>query len=41
MFPNDINFVYDASTEVEGSCAASINDEMFVFGGRNKKRQVN
>ena len=37
---DDINFTYDANTEVYGSCTASLNNEMFVFGGHNEKRQV-
>ena len=38
---NDINFRYDANTEVDHSCAASLHDEMWVLGGRYQKRQVN
>ena len=38
---DDINFTYDANTEVYYSCAASLNDEMWVLGGQYKKRQVN
>ena len=38
---DDINFTYDAKTEVFYSCAASLNDEMWVLGGENQKRQVN
>jgi len=38
---NDINFTYETNTEVEGSCAASLNDEMWVFGGTSQTRQVN
>ena len=38
---NDINFTYDLNTEVYGSCAATLDGEMFVLGGYNKKRQVN
>ena len=38
---DDINFTYEDNTEAEGSCAATLNDEMWVFGGSNKKRQVN
>lgn len=40
-FDYDISFTYDANTEVHGSCAASLNGEMFVLGGFNQKRQVN
>ena len=38
---DNINFTYDANTEVYYSCAASLNDEMWVFGGYYKRRQVN
>ena len=38
---DDINFTYDADTEVHYSCAASLNDEMWVLGGSSNKRQVN
>ena len=38
---NDINFTYEPNTGVAFSCAASLNDEMWVFGGSSKKRQVN
>ena len=38
---DDIDFSYEANTQVSLSCAASLNDEMWVFGGYNKKRQVN
>ena len=46
----DINFTFEDNTrvrtfdersEVEFSCAASLNDEMWVLGGGNQKRQVN
>ena len=37
---DDINFTYEANTEVYESCAASLNDEMWVLGGYNQKRQV-
>ena len=33
-------FTYQTGTEVFHSCAATLNNEMFVFGGRNQKRQV-
>ena len=38
---DDIDFSYEANTQVSLSCAASLNDEMWVFGGNSKKRQVN
>ena len=38
---DDINFTYEANTEAYFSCAASLNDEMWVFGGYNQRRQVN
>ena len=38
---DDINFTIEDNTEVDDSCAASLNDEMWVFGGIHKKRQVN
>ena len=38
---DDINFTYEENTEVYFSCAASLNDEMWVLGGGNRKRQVN
>ena len=37
---NDINFNYDANTEVFASCAATLNDNMYVLGGGFKTRQV-
>ena len=37
---NDINFTYNLNTEVYDSCAATLDGEMFVLGGRNEKRQV-
>ena len=37
----DINFTYEDNTEVRGSCAASLHDEMWVLGSYSKKRQVN
>ena len=33
----DLDFVYEENTEVYNSCAASLNDEMFVIGGRNRQ----
>ena len=38
---DDINFTYEDNTQVYRSCAASLNDEMWVLGGYEKKRQVN
>ena len=38
---DDINFTFEDNTDVVYSCAASLNDEMWVLGGANKKRQVN
>lgn len=38
---DDINFTYDADTSVAYSCAASLNDEMWVLGGSGQSRQVN
>ena len=38
---DDIDFSYEDNTEVYYSCAASLNNEMWVFGGSAKKRQVN
>ena len=38
---DDINFTYDDNTGVSGSCAASLNDEMWVLGGASYMRQVN
>ena len=37
---DNINFNYEDNTQVSGSCAASFNDEMWVFGGWKEKRQV-
>jgi len=36
----DTVFTFDADTEVWQSCAATLNDEFWVIGGLNKKRQV-
>ena len=33
---DDINFAFEANTEVYYSCAASLSDEMWVFGGSPK-----
>ena len=38
---DDINFTFEDNTEVFFSCAASLNDEMWVLGGVYKRRQVN
>ena len=38
---DDLIFTYDPKTEVRGSCAASLDGEMFVLGGWNLPRQVN
>ena len=37
---DDINFAYEDNS-VYYSCAASLNDEMWVLGGAYKERQVN
>ena len=37
---DDINFTFDDYTEVYYSCAASLNDQMWILGGANYKRQV-
>ena len=37
---DDINFVYEANTEVTEGCAASLNDEMWILGGNALHRQV-
>ena len=37
---DDINFTYNTNTEVDFSCAASLNDEMWVFGGYYQEQQV-
>ena len=38
---DDINFTFEDNTEVFYSCAASLNDEMWVLGGSDNARQVN
>ena len=38
---DDTIFTYGADTEVYKSCAATLNNEFWVIGGWNKKRQVN
>ena len=40
-FDDDTIFTFDAETEVDGSCAATLNGEFWVIGGNLKKRQVN
>ena len=37
---NDINFTYETNTAVYGSCAASLNDEMWILGGSSQKEEV-
>ena len=37
---DDINFTFEDNTEVEFSCAASLNDEMWILGGNSLRRQV-
>ena len=37
---DDISFTFDDYTEVYYSCAATLNDEMWILGGANYKRQV-
>ena len=37
---DDTLFTYDVDTEVEASCAATLNDEFWVIGGYSRKRQV-
>ena len=39
-YDDDLNFTYDENTEVVGSCSASLNDKMLVFGGTDHPRQV-
>ena len=38
---DDINFTYEDNTEAVGTCAALLNDEMWVLGGYYQERQVN
>ena len=42
-FDDDLNFAYEHNTEVLGSCAATLDGEMFVLGGYHSeyKKQVN
>ena len=37
---DEINFTFDDNTEVDRSCAATLNDEMWILGGYHKIRQV-
>lgn len=37
---DDTLFEYDANTQSAYSCSATINDEFWVFGGQDFKRQV-
>ena len=37
---DDVNFVYEDNTQVEASCTASLNGDMYVFGGKNQRKQV-
>ena len=37
---DDINFTYDINTDVYFSCSTTLNDEMWVLGGVNQRRQV-
>ena len=37
---DDINFTYEDNTGISNSCAASLNDQMWVFGGTTQN-QVN
>ena len=39
-YDDDLDFTYDENTDVYGSCSASLNDKMLIFGGWNQKRQV-
>ena len=34
------NFTYDDETEVDGSCSVIWQNENYVFGGYNKRRQI-
>ena len=40
-YDDNINFTFEPDTGVYGSCAAILNDEMFVLGGDHRRRQVN
>ena len=35
---DDINFTYEADTQVYESCTASLDGEMFVLGGLNQRQ---
>ena len=37
---DDTEFAYDTDTEVDASCAATLNGEFWVIGGNIKRRQV-
>ena len=39
-YDDDINFTYGSDTEVEASCVAALDGEMWVFGGTYEMRQV-
>ena len=39
-FDDDIVFTYGTGTEVDASCAATLNNEFWVMGGTYKRRQV-
>ena len=36
----NIEFEFEADTEVNGSCVATLKGEFYVLGGTNYKRQV-
>ena len=36
----DIVFTFETDTEVHRSCSSTLNNEHYVIGGTNKKRQV-
>ena len=37
---DDIDFTFEQNTEVYGSCATSLEGEMWVLGGEQQQRQV-
>ena len=37
---NEVRFFYDQDTEIDASCVALLNNEHYVIGGMNRKRQV-
>ena len=37
---DELNFNFNANTEVDGSCSLVFSNKMFVFGGANEKRQI-